>query len=211
VSAVFVVACGSGEEQPADATPAATSTAQAEDTPQAEPTAASPPQVISTPQLVTPAPADSVRDDCPDGWAVADEPGFSFCYPPELEVVRAERGAFIIYNLNSPRTITGERPPDPISIVLAEDTVRSFNPQRGCDGITPLSKATLYEEVTVGWSNGSQIACASTGSDHNDPFEAFIMDIPLGQHLMHLRALYGVVEDNARALVRELIATLVLR
>jgi len=45
------------------------------------------PLVVSTPEAITPLPAtDAGRSDCPEEWAVYDDPDgrFSFCYPATL-------------------------------------------------------------------------------------------------------------------------------
>jgi hypothetical protein len=164
----------------------------------------------ATPEIVTPIPATALRPDCPGGWAVADEPNFSFCYPTNLRVEQAADFGLTVYNL----TTLGKSPPF-VLIAIGEDTGRGFDPQKGCEaqrigGL--LENAETFSEITVAWANGSQAACFAAGTSLGLEYRGFRLDIPVESHFLAVLVSYSAPDPDAqRATIDLLLGTLVIR
>ena len=171
------------------------------------------PQVTTA--AVTPQPAAGVRPDCPEGWAVADEARFSFCYPANLHAVRmATGGTKVAYNVASPPPIKGEAPLNQIFVSVARQAGRSFSPDVECENVTVIPAVTQIEPVAMIVDDGrSFTGCLSHGTDSvaGRAFEmqAYLVDIDLadGEYIAVLATNTGPLLLETRQAVEAILQT----
>jgi hypothetical protein len=187
-------------------------------TPQAIPTATPAPLYPSpfppsTPTVLTPVPSETVRDDCPSGWAVVDDADFSICYPAEDWRVEA-----------SPQTAPGNLRSyffthltldTYVGLAVEEQTPITSgavpNLAALCDTLGLPSGIDVNVEA-IETSSGLIDVCVGDGEDGLNGFDPVhgYAELSKGLHLQ-ITAFHGENDPAIFAAVRDIVATLLLR